>query len=1041
MKKLVLTGLLAAGLTAVGWAQTTFPRNGVYDERPGLYAFTNATIVVDSKTTLQNATLLVRDGRIEGVGTSVTLPAGAVVADLKGRRIYPSLIDIDSDYGMPEVPRLRGGFNAPPQLESNKKGPYYWNQAVQPENEAGQLFKVTGPKADELRKLGFGAVLTHPHDGIVRGSGSLVTLADERENMVVMKHNLSAHYSFSRGSSAQTYPNSMMGSVALLRQALYDADWYKRAGAKEQANISLEALNRLQTLPAFFEAGDKLGVLRADKLGDEFNTQFIIKSGGDEYQRIDEIKATGASLIVPVNYPQAYEVEDAWDADNVALSELKHWEMAPMNAGMLAKAGIPFALTSAGLRNRADFMANVRKAIENGLTEQQALEALTTTPARLMKAEDMVGSLQVGKMANFLITSGSLFAADNVIYENWIRGKQYVVTNRNQPDLRGTYALTVGSQPNMKFIISGANPEKPEYQVTINDTTKLTQKVAIDNNVLSMQVAFDKRKPAELTRLTGYREGNSFKGDGELPTGKLVNWTATRTGDAPVSTSATGTSGTARSGMSGSATSGSAVSTSAISTSAVAAVNATPLYPFVGMGNAKKPQPETMLIKNATVWTNEQDGVLQNADVIVSGGKIQQVGKNLAAPANARTIDGTGKHLTNGIIDEHSHIALLSVNEGSQSSTAEVRMGDVVNSEDINIYRQLAGGVTTSQLLHGSANAIGGQSALIKLKWGEGPDNLLIKGADGFIKFALGENVKQANWGDANRIRFPQTRMGVEQVFMDHFTRAREYDKVWKAYNSLNAKDKAQAIAPRRDIELDAIAEILNKKRFITCHSYVQSEINMLMKVADSLGFKVNTFTHILEGYKVADKMAKHGAGGSSFADWWAYKMEVKDAIPYNAAIMHRQGVVVSINSDDAEMARRLNQEAAKAVEYGGISEADAWKMVTLNPAKLLHLDGRLGSIRSGKDADLVLWNANPLSIYARPEKTIIDGAVYFDLQGEDAKRDALQAERARIIQKMIASKAGGAPTQRPNFRRQRMWHCEDIEGLMAEGEEKEETR
>ena len=1036
MKKLVLTGLLAVGLTAVGWAQTTFPRNGVFDERPGLYAFTNATIVVDSKTILQNATLLIRDGRIEAVGTSVSVPTGAVVADLKGRRIYPSLIDIDSDYGMPEVKRIpgAGSFGAPPQLESSKKGPYYWNQAVQPENEAGQLFKVTGPKADELRKLGFGAVLTHPHDGIVRGTGSLVTLADERENRVVLKQNLTAHYSFNRGSSAQTYPNSMMGSVALLRQAMYDADWYKRAGSREQANISLDALNRLQTLPAFFEAGDKLGILRADKLGDEFNTQFIIRGGGDEYQRIDEIKATGASLIVPVNYPQAFEVEDAWDADNVALSELKHWEMAPMNAGMLAKAGVPFALTSAGLRNRADFMANVRKAIENGLTEQQALEALTTTPARLMKAEDMVGSLQVGKMANFLITSGSLFAADNVIYENWIRGNQYVVMNRNQPDLRGTYALTITGQSNLKFIISGANPEKPEYQVTISDTTKLTPKVAIDNNVLSMQVALDKRKPAELTRLTGYREGNNFKGDGELSTGKLVNWTATRTGNAPVSTSATSASGT-----SSSATSASAGSTSVASTSAVAAVNATLLYPFVGMGNAKKPQPETMLIKNATVWTNEADGVVQNADVIVSGGKIQQVGKNLAAPANARTIDGTGKHLTNGIIDEHSHIALLSVNEGSQSSTAEVRMGDVVNSEDVNIYRQLAGGVTTSQLLHGSANAIGGQSALIKLKWGESPDNLLIKGADGFIKFALGENVKQANWGDANRIRFPQTRMGVEQVFMDHFVRAREYDTGWTTYNNLNAKDKAKAIAPRRDIELDALAEILNKKRFITCHSYVQSEINMLMKVADSLGFKVNTFTHILEGYKVADKMAKHGAGGSSFADWWAYKMEVKDAIPYNAAIMHRQGVVVSINSDDAEMARRLNQEAAKAVEYGGISEVDAWKMVTLNPAKLLHLDNRLGSIRTGKDADLVLWNANPLSIYARPEKTIIDGAVYFDLQGEEAKRDALQAERARIIQKMIASKASGAPTQRPNFRRQRMWHCEDIEGLMAEGEEKEE--
>ncbi len=1018
MKKLVLTGLLAFALTTVGWAQTTFPRNGVYDERPGLYAFTNATIIVDAKTTLQNATLLIRDGRVEAVGTGITPPAGAVVADLKGRRIYPSLIDIDSDYGMPEVQRPRGGgFGAPPQLESNKKGPYYWNQAVQPENEAGMLFKVTGPKADELRKLGFGAVLTHPHDGIIRGSGSLVTLADERENNVVLRQNLSAHYSFSKGSSGQNYPSSMMGAVALIRQALYDADWYKRAGSKEQANLSLDALNRLQSLPAFFETSDKLGVLRADKIGDEFGKQFIIRGGGDEYQRIDEIKATGASLIVPVNYPQAYDVEDAWDADNVALSELKHWEMAPMNAGMLAKAGIPFALTSAGLRNRPDFMANVRKAIENGLTEQQALEALTATPARLMQAEDLLGSLQPGRIANFIITSGNLFAADNVIYENWIRGKQYVVVNRNLADLRGTYNLMVGDRSNLKLIISGGNSEKPDYQVTVNDTTKLTPKVAIDNNLISMQVALDRRQPTALTRLTGYRDGVTFRGDGNLPNGSPVAWSATRTGDAPASTSA----------VSGSATSSSAVSNTATSVM---------MYPFVGMGNARKPQPETMLIRNATIWTNEADGILQNADVIVSGGKISQVGKGLAAPANARVIDGTGKHLTNGIIDEHSHIALLSVNEGSQSSTAEVRMGDVVNSEDINIYRQLAGGVTSSQLLHGSANAIGGQSALIKLKWGEAPDGLLIKGADGFIKFALGENVKQANWGDGNRVRFPQTRMGVEQVFLDHFTRAREYLRQWDNYNSLKGKLKEMALAPRRDVELEALGEILEKKRFITCHSYVQSEINMLMKLADSLGFRVNTFTHILEGYKVADKMAKHGAGGSSFADWWAYKMEVKDAIPYNAAIMHRQGVLVSINSDDAEMARRLNQEAAKAVEYGAVNEAEAWKMVTLNPAKLLHLDSRLGSIRAGKDADLVLWNTNPLAIYARPEKTIIDGTVYFDLQTEDAKRDALQTERARIIQKMIASKAGGAPTQRPNFRRQRMWHCEDIEGLMAEGEE-----
>ncbi|WP_266366762.1 amidohydrolase family protein [Tellurirhabdus rosea] len=1007
MRKPFLTALLALALVQTGWSQVTFPRNGVYDERPGIYAFTNATIIIDPQTTLEGATLLIRDGRVEAVGKTVVIPAGAVVADLKGKRIYPALVDIDSDYGMPEAKREQRPWNAPPQLESNKKGAYGWNQAIQPETDAGLLFKVNAEKATELRKLGFGAVVTHLHDGIARGTSALVTLAEDRENAVVLKNRVSAHYSLSKGSSGQTYPNSLMGSVALLRQTYLDADWHKKSGKTKEANLSLDAFNGLQTLPSVFETSDRLGVLRADKIGDEFGVQYIIKTGTDTYARLDEVKATGAALIVPLNFPQALDVEDAWDADVVTLSEMKHWELAPTNPAAIAKAGIPFALTTANLKNKADFWANLRKAIEAGLPETKALEALTTAPARMLKIDDQVGSLKPGMVASFLITSDNLFAAENAILESWVRGKQYVYGNKAAADLRGTYNLTIGNQSNLKLAVTG-KADKPEYQLTLNDTTKLSPKVSVMNDLISLQVQLDKTKPG-MTRLSGYKSGNTFKGEGELPDGTPVKWSATLA--------------------------------SAFQETAKADAKTTPnaeigkiTFPFVGMGNPEKPKTETLLIKNATVWTNEKDGILQNADVLTQNGKIVQVGKSLTAPAGARVIDGTGKHLTNGIIDEHSHIALFSVNEGSQSSTAEVRMGDAVDSEDINIYRQLAGGVTTSQLLHGSANAIGGQSAIIKLKWGETPDNLLMKGADGFIKFALGENVKQANWGEANRIRFPQTRMGVEQVYMDHFTRAKEYAKAWAAYNGL--KDKSKAVAPRRDLELEALVEILTKKRFITCHSYVQSEINMLMKVADSLGFKVNTFTHILEGYKLADKMAKHGAGGSSFADWWAYKMEVKDAIPYNAALMHSQGVTVSINSDDAEMARRLNQEAAKAVEYGGVSEEDAWKMVTLNPAKLLHLDNRLGSIRAGKDADLVLWNAHPLSIYARPEKTIIDGAVYFDLEKEDAKRDALQKERARLIQKMLAAKAGGASVARPVFRRGRMWHCEDIEGVMAEGEE-----
>jgi imidazolonepropionase-like amidohydrolase len=356
----------------------------------------------------------------------------------------------------------------------------------------------------------------------------------------------------------------------------------------------------------------------------------------------------------------------------------------------------------------------------------------------------------------------------------------------------------------------------------------------------------------------------------------------------------------------------------------------------------------------------------------------------------------------------------------------------VINPDDINIYRQLAGGVTASQLLHGSANSIGGQSAMIKLKWGASQSEMLLPDVK-TIKFALGENVKQSNWGDVARVRFPQTRMGVEQVFFDHFIRAKEYAKSWKSFNSTSKKVAANA--PRRDIELDALAEILDSQRFITCHSYVQSEINMLMHVADSLKFKINTFTHILEGYKLADGMAKRGIGGSTFADWWAYKMEVKEAIPYNAALMYHEGVTVAINSDDAEMARRLNQEAAKTVEYGGVPEAEAWKMVTLNPAKLLHVDNRMGSIKTGKDADLVLWNAHPLSIYARPEFTMIEGAIYFDRKKDEEKQKEMLVEREKLIQKMLSDKSEGKPTQKPQASQPKMWHCEDIVGVHVEHE------
>jgi len=422
-------------------------------------------------------------------------------------------------------------------------------------------------------------------------------------------------------------------------------------------------------------------------------------------------------------------------------------------------------------------------------------------------------------------------------------------------------------------------------------------------------------------------------------------------------------------------------------------------YPNGAYGFSNLPKQESILFKNATVWTNEKDGILKNTDLLVKDGKIAAIGTNLSSKG-AKIVDAKGKHLTAGIIDEHTHIGISGGgNEGGHNSSAEVTIEDVINSEDIGIYRNLAGGVTTMQILHGSANPIGGRSAIVKLKWGESADNLVYNNAPKFIKFALGENVKQSNWQSFKR--FPQTRMGVEQLYVDYFTRAKEYDTKKKSGKPY-----------RKDIEMDVLSEILNKERFITCHSYVQSEINMLMKVAEKFDFNINTFTHILEGYKVADKMKAHGVGASTFSDWWAYKFEVNDAIPYNAAILHNAGVITTINSDDSEMSRRLNQEAAKSIKYGGMSEEDAWKMVTLNPAKLLHLDNKVGSIKIGKDADLVLWSDSPLSVYAKAEKTIIEGVTYFDINQDKEMRDTIKKEKSELIEMMLKEKVKGNKTQ-----------------------------
>ena len=972
----------------IAMAQESFPINGIRDIRTGSYAFTNATIVQNEKTKIEKATLLIKQGKITAVGTSVVIPKDAVVVNCEGKYIYPSFVDAFTDYGVGAPKRPTGAFNygGPGQFVSNKPGAYNWNQAIKPEVNAADVFNIDESSAKNYRANGFGSVFTHIKDGIARGTGAVVSLATDNNNQSLLKTKAAAVYSFEKGSSTQSYPSSLMGSIALLRQTYLDAKWYQTKPASEGTNLSLEAWNNTQNMPQIFSTDDKWGAVRADRLGDEFGVQYIIKGGDNGYQRIEEIVKTKANYILNVDFPEAMDVEDPNDARFVSLADMKHWELAPTNLAAFEKANVTFSISSSDLKDSKTFLTNLRKAIRYGLSETKALEALTKTPATMLGVYDQVGSLEAGKWANFIITTEPIFATNAKIIENWVQGNKYEVAESEWNNYAGKYKLTLNT--------GGTNTEynlevKKDLSASIIGTDTLAAKITINESLVKITFPNKKGRGAEQIRLGGAIVGANWSGIGTDPAGNKNTWTASLVG--PM----TSTADTKR---------------NTDTTKPLAKIT----YPFAGFGNEKIPSQETILIKNATVWTNEKEGVLNNTDVLLKNGKIAKVGKDLSE-AGARVIDGTGKHLSPGIIDEHSHIAALSINEGAQSVTSEVRIADNLNPEDINIYRQLSGGVTSSHILHGSANTVGGQTQLIKLRWGANDQDLKFAGADPFIKFALGENVKRTTSTSNNR--FPDTRMGVEEVLNDAFDRAMDYQKAMKENPNT-----------RRDLELDALVEILNKKRFITCHSYVQPEITYMMRVADKYNFTVNTFTHILEGYKVADKMKKHGSNASTFSDWFMYKTEVQDAIGYNAAIMQKVGLNVCINSDDAEMARRLNQEAAKIVKYGGVSEQEALKMVTLNPAKALHIADKVGSIKAGKDADVVLWSDNPLSIYAKSLYTIVDGTVYFDREKDAAMHKEVATERTRLTQKMLAEKKAGGATRPATPSYQVLLNCGDHE-------------
>ena len=985
----------------------TQPSVGIRSHIPHFHALTGIRIVTKPGEQIETGTIVIKHGVIVDVSKGIKVPVGSRKWDFSGKTAYAGFIDAFSEGS--------GGV-------TNTDGDRYWNRHVRPGRQGASLIEDDSALDESLRKEGVLLRLVVPKEGVIKGQSSLVTTSSDPLSQRMVSDSVAMHLRLTvpHGRDRDEYPNSPMGAVSLARQAMYDTEWYGRAWSvfrnrtglpKPALNRSLATLDRIVKAGRLFvaEAANVEALLRADRFGREFGLSMAILGSGWEYRRLDAIRATGRDVIVPVDFPKPPDVGSEESAAEVSLKELMDWELAPENPGRMDAAGIPITLTSHGLKDRSQFLKQVRVAVRRGLGAESALAALTTRPASLLGIEKKYGTVENGKIANLVIADGDVFAESTRIEEVWIAGKRNQLAKNSSSQLLSGHWLVTMNDPKtvvpkkMKLVLKGGGKKlNGRFEIDSVLKKKADSKSSDEDG---NRTHFDLKK----IKFASGRFGAQFSGrlwrdqDGKetvrlsatflasdipLMMGKLIRSDGREFSfEARLDSTQLDSEDSKKEEKKG----------ESHESEELIQVN----FPLGAFGLKTEPlQPETLLIENATIWTCGPSGMLESGSMLVENGIITEVGERITAPPGAVKIDATGRHLTPGIIDCHSHMATDGgVNESSQAITAEVRIGDFIDANDINIYRQLAGGVTAANILHGSANPIGGQNQVIKLRWSAIGDDLRFEQAPAGIKFALGENVKHSNRGDDYTTRYPQTRMGVEQIMRDAFNSATAYGERWASWERVH-----EGLPPRRDLEQDAILEIIQGERWIHCHSYRQDEILALIRTLDSFGIRVGTFQHILEGYKVAPEMKRHGAMASGFSDWWAYKVEVFDSIPYNGALMHEAGLVVSFNSDDRELARRLNLEAAKAIRYGGVSPEEALKFVTLNPAKQLRIDSYVGSLEPGKHADFVLWRGSPLSNLSRCEQTWIDGRCYFSLEKDEVLREEAKSLRERLIRKILES-------------------------------------
>jgi imidazolonepropionase-like amidohydrolase len=836
----------------------------------------------------ESATVVVRDGLIEAVGPAVPVPPDVRVIDAKGLTLTPGLIDAFSGVGLPAAsPR---GAGAGPGSRSSAAGAVPANPLAP---QALALDRLSVTEALKARDAGITTALVVAREGVLPGQSVLVNLSGDKPEAMVLRSRAAQHLHLTELS--RRYPNALMGTMALTRQALLDArhyadEWaaYEKAPSGKKRPRFDPSLAAWQDVVAGREtlivtATRANDIRRALALADEFKIKVAVAGAPQAARLAALVKERKLPLLVSVNFdpPRAASFFGGADLEQ----ERKDIEEAEANPAALHQAGVSFALVSAWAPS---FLAGIQKAIEKGLPRDTALQAVTLRAAEALEVADRLGSLEAGKIANVVAWQGEPLAKDAKVKMVFVDGSLY------EPE------------------------EKPEA-----------------------------RKEGGLAP-----ESRA----GEVATGASK--------DAPTATGG--------------------------ATTAARSAPSAPSTPTGSPAASDKP----LALVGGTLLTVGPQGTIEKGTILVRGGKIAAVGRDVTVPAGAAVVDLAGRYVMPGIIDTHSHTAIEgNVNECSDSVTAEVRVRDVIDDNDIDIYRQLAGGVTAINVLHGSCNTIGGQNAVLKMRWGLPPEGLLFEGAPRGIKFALGENPKRSNFRvPGEPPRYPATRMGVEVVLRESFAAARDYKREWEAYEAKVKALPAKAerpVPPRRDLRLETLRDVLEGKILVHSHAYRADEILMLLKVADEFGFKVRTVQHGLEAYKVARELAQHGTGVGTFIDWWGYKMEAYDATPYNPAILQKHGVLVSLNSDSADLARRLYADAAKAVKYGGVEEEDALAMITRNAAIQLGVEKRVGTIEVGKDADLAVFAAHPLSADARCELTLVDGVVRFDRAKDQAARTA----------------------------------------------------